>query len=172
MNSARSGVVSLAGMMRRWKFYIAGVVSWTAIEAVLFVSEPRTDFIEDSKLIGTIGIGITVVYLVIILSAMIVTRPKSTLDRRFIWHLTSVMVLFLYALGIYIFPDLYGTARPRSDYDPSKRLVIASMVWFQIWGFVMWSALAVLISMWRERGRFIWDGFTRKLRPVIIKQPE
>lgn len=152
-----------------WRFYLVGLLGWSVIEAALFLTQDRWDFIHASAEVGTVGIGLTIAYTVIVLAVMIATRPKTTLDRRFIWHMASVMLLFLYAFILYVRPEWFGQRRPRDIQpidEPATRLVIAAAIWFQIWGFIMWSALAVLLSTWNERGRFVWSGFTRRLRPL------
>lgn len=153
----------------QWRFYVSGLLAWSVIEAALFVSQDRWDFIHTSAEVGTVGIGLTIAYTVIVLAVMIATRPKTTLDRRFIWHMASVAALFIYAFILYVRPEWFGQRRPRDVQpidEPATRLVVAAAVWFQVWGFIMWSALAVLVSTWDERGRFVWSGFTRRLKPL------
>ena len=152
-----------------WRFYIVGLLGWSVLELALFLSLSRWQFIETSRDVGTIGIALTLVYMAIVVTVMILTLPKTTLDRRWIWHMISVGLLFAFALGLNVRPEWYGQpppGLPPEGEQPSDRLIIAAAVWFQFWGFVMWSALAVLISTWDERGRFIWHGFTRRLRPI------
>lgn len=152
-----------------WRFYIVGLAGWSLIEIALFLSRSRWEFVHASRDVGTVGIALTLVYKVIVVSIMVLTRPKTTLDRRWIWHVTSIGFLFAYGLGLNVRPEWYGQPQPGvpdPGVDPADRLVIAAAVWFQFWGFVMWSALAVLVSTWDERGRFVWEGFTRRLRSL------
>jgi hypothetical protein len=165
----RRGAQWLARTCWGWRFYIAGFLGWTALGAVLFLTQSRWDFIHSSRDVGTVGIALTIVYKIIIIAIMVVTRPKTTLDRRWIWHMASIGLLFAYAFGLNVWPELYGQPKPGVPLvriEPSNRMVIAAVVWFQFWGGVMWSALAVLVSVWDERGRYAWYGMTRRLRPL------
>ena len=165
----RRGANRLARTCWGWRFYIAGLLGWTVLEAVLFLTQSRWDFIHTARDIGTVGIALTIAYKVIVIVVMVITRPKTTLDRRWIWHMASVALLFAYGFGLNLWPEWYGQPKPGVPAvrtEPSDRIVAAAAIWFQFWGFVMWSALAVLVSVWDERGRFVWNGMTRRLKPL------
>ena len=159
-----------------WRFYLIGMVSWSVIELVLYLTSDAWQFIDITKRVTLWSIALTICYKVIVSAIMIQTRPKTTLDRSWIWHLMSTLSLFLYAFIVNVWPEAIGLPRPGippEGQEPMTRTVIGSAILFQIWGSINWSALKVLIETWNERGRFVWNRygrFTRSLR-TLSREP-
>lgn len=154
-----------------WRYYLVGLGIWTAIEVYLLLTRDRAAFIDRSRTIGTWGMAAVVVYKAIVAGVMIATVPKTTLDRRWIWHMIALGVLIAYGWTLNAHPEWHGLPSvPRESFTTniSDRTYVSAMLWFQIWGYVQWSAFAVLASTWEERGRFIWSGMTRRLREVEV----
>lgn len=149
-----------------WRFYFSGLLVWSLIEAYLLATQSRIDFIATSRTVAIGAVALTIVYKAIIQTVMVLTVPKTTLDRRWIWHLDSTLALFVLTFFALVVPEWVGLpkpGRPVPGVDVSDRLLIYNALWFQVWGFICWSALGVLVSTWEERGRFLWNGRTRSL---------
>ena len=125
------------------------------------------EFISDTRTLGIWAIGFTILYKFIVQTIMVLTTPKTTLDKRWIWHLDSTLAFFVLIFIALVWPEWIGLpkpGRPAPGTAVNDRLLVYNGAWFQLWGFLNWSALAVLKSTWDERGRFIWEGRRRKLR--------
>ena len=93
---------------REWAFYIFGFVLLQAVLIWLWQSHGPSEYIAHSRKFGTFGIAVAVAYKTIVLTVLIVTHPKTALDRRFIWHLGSMDALLIYALIVNFFPEWAG----------------------------------------------------------------
>lgn len=150
----------------RW-FYVFGLLLWSSIELIIYLAHDRQGFVDVTQQIQVWGIGLTIVYKACVLTIMMTTRPKTTLDRVWIWHTASLGLLFILAFVISVWPEWVGIARPGrpvEGFPVSNRLVVYTAIWFQVWGYINWSALAVLREAWNERGRFVRVGIFRMLR--------
>lgn len=95
--------------------------------------------------LGKWGILVAFVYKETLVGLMLLTRPKTPLDRRWIWHTQAMAFLMLQAFVTFQYPAFLG-----------RHVVAWSVVWFNVWMQILWSAAEVLYYLWRERGRWAW----------------
>lgn len=164
----RLGQLILGGCRKcwQWRFYVLGALVFNLFLLFLWITETPGEFVRASSEISTWGIVGTLVFKAIVLAVMTMTVPKTQLDRRWIWHTWGLEFLFAYALIATRFPGIIGSPElPRFIVeDPNDRQIVAAIVLFNIWGEIMWSALGVLLSLWDERGRFVYFRLQRQLR--------
>lgn len=152
---------------REWAFYLAGALICEGGLVLLWITQSDADFVRLSRTVGIVGIAVTVVYKSIVITVMTVTRPKTPLDRRLIWHLAAMDAFMGYAFVANVWPHWLGLPHSRAlnpPIDPDIRLIVASIIWYNIIGFVMWSAIAVLNALYRERWRYVRLGLWRILK--------
>lgn len=169
-------LTSLAGRRcREWAYYILGALACELVLLGLWLSQDAPDFIRLSRTVGIVGIAVTVIYKTTVIAVMLITRPKTPLDRRLIWHLGALDAFMLYAFIANVFPHWLGLPKStplNPPEHPDTRLIVAAVVWYNIIGYVTWSAIAVLNALYRERWRYVHIGMFRTLKLRTNGQPE
>lgn len=125
--------------------YLAFFILTQIAIAYTSVHASRDELTTLLREVGKWGILATLVYKEITITIMALTYNKNHLDRAFIWHLQGVACLFGYGFAL----GQWGPFIQRHYY-------IFTVLWFQLWVQVLWSAVMVLYYIWTERLRPIY----------------
>jgi hypothetical protein len=150
IDAVRSALAPVLDLMRvPWVRYALGVVLVQLLLIYLYFYANQDGqhirFYQVVRDVGKWGILVAFVYKEIVVGLMLLTRPKTPLDRRWIWQTQAMALLMLQAFVTFQYPTFLG-----------RHVVAWSVVWFNVWMQILWSSAEVLYYLWRERGRWAW----------------
>lgn len=103
-------------------------------------ADSRDEWVYLFRQVGAIGIIGTAIYKSLSWAIMALSGNKSPLDRWWLWNQAWIIVLFVYAASLNLFPE-----------SAENHYVLFSILWYEIFIQIFISAGAVLYYVYRER---------------------